>query len=74
MSVAPSLSSPLFLDLEDKRVWRGEQHWQLTPKAFAVLCYLVEHSGRLVTKDELLHAVWPNLARRQFFKGGQNRE
>jgi DNA-binding winged helix-turn-helix (wHTH) protein/predicted ATPase len=60
MSVAPSLSSPLFLDLEDKRVWRGEQHWQLTPKAFAVLCYLVEHSGRLVTKDELLHAVWPN--------------
>ena len=59
MSAAPSLSSPLFLDLEDKRVWRGEQHWQLTPKAFDVLRHLVEYSGRLVTKEELLRAVWP---------------
>src|SRR5208337_2080801 len=32
----------------------------LTPKAFAVLRYLVEHAGRLVTHDELLDAVWPN--------------
>src|SRR5919106_451393 len=60
MSAAPSLSSPLFLDLEDKQVWHGEQHWQLTPKAFAVLRHLVEHPGRLITKEELLRAVWPN--------------
>jgi DNA-binding winged helix-turn-helix (wHTH) protein/tetratricopeptide (TPR) repeat protein len=26
---------------------------------FAVLTYLVEHSGRLVTQDELLEAIWP---------------
>jgi tetratricopeptide (TPR) repeat protein len=32
----------------------------LTPKAFAVLRYLVEHAGRLVTQDELLEAVWPD--------------
>jgi len=30
----------------------------LRPKTFAVLRYLVEHAGRLVTKDELRHAVW----------------
>ena len=30
----------------------------LTPKAFAVLAYLVEHAGRLVMHDELLEAVW----------------
>jgi predicted ATPase/DNA-binding winged helix-turn-helix (wHTH) protein len=60
MPLAPTLSSSLFLDLEDKRVWRGEQHWQLTPKAFDVLRHLVEHSGRLVTKEELLRAVWPD--------------
>jgi DNA-binding winged helix-turn-helix (wHTH) protein len=49
---------PLRLDLENEWVWLGEQQLRLTPKAFAVLRYLVERSGRLVSKDELLHAVW----------------
>ena len=31
----------------------------LTPKAFDVLRYLVEHADRLVTQDELLEALWP---------------
>ena len=34
----------------------------LRPKTFAVLRYLVENSGRLVAKDELFAAVWPNIA------------
>lgn len=34
----------------------------LRPKTFAVLRYLVENSGRLVSKDDLFAAVWPNLA------------
>jgi adenylate cyclase len=34
----------------------------LRPKTFAVLCHLVENSGRLVSKDDLFAAVWPNLA------------
>src|SRR5262249_55136740 len=29
------------------------------PKAFAVLRYLVEHAGQLVTQEDLLAAVWP---------------
>lgn len=33
----------------------------LRPKTFAVLRYLVENSGRLVSKDELFAAVWPSL-------------
>src|SRR5260370_39438157 len=33
---------------------------RLTPKAFAVLGYLVEHAGRLVTQDELLNWLWPD--------------
>jgi DNA-binding winged helix-turn-helix (wHTH) protein len=32
----------------------------LRPQAFAVLRYLAENSGRLVTKDELMHALWPD--------------
>lgn len=38
---------------------RGDERILLTSKAFAVLRYLVEHTGRLVTHDELLDAVWP---------------
>ncbi len=34
----------------------------LRPKTFAVLRYLVENFGRLVSKDELFAEVWPNLA------------
>jgi DNA-binding winged helix-turn-helix (wHTH) protein len=35
---------------------------RLRPKTFAVLRFLVENAGRLVTKDEVFAAVWPNLA------------
>ena len=34
----------------------------LRPKTFAVLKFLVENSGRLVSKDDIFTAVWPNLA------------
>src|SRR5262245_28828073 len=37
----------------------GERVISLRPKTFAVLRYLLQHPGRLVTKDELLDAVWP---------------
>ena len=33
---------------------------KLRPKSFEVLKYLVENSGRLVGKDELIAAVWPD--------------
>src|SRR5215471_8751715 len=34
---------------------------ELRPKSFEVLCYLVENAGRLVTKEELTEAIWPNV-------------
>ena len=47
------------LDLVNERLWRDEQAIALPPKEFAVLLYLVRNPGRLVTKDELIEAVWP---------------
>jgi DNA-binding winged helix-turn-helix (wHTH) protein len=47
------------LDLANQCLWRGEHSVPLTPKAFDVLRYLVEHPGRLVTQDEILEALWP---------------
>src|SRR2546425_11988949 len=32
----------------------------LPPKAFDTLLFLVEHRERVVSKDELLHALWPD--------------
>jgi len=34
----------------------------LRPKSFALLVYLACHPGRLLTKDELIEAVWPDVA------------
>ena len=34
----------------------------LRPQAFAVLRYLADHAGQLVSKDELMQAVWPATA------------
>jgi len=34
----------------------------LRPKTFAVLRYLIENRDRLVSKDDLFSAVWPNVA------------
>ena len=47
------------LDTVNHCLWRGEERVSLTPKAFDVLRYLVEHAGRLVTQDEILAALWP---------------
>jgi DNA-binding winged-HTH domains len=35
---------------------------RLRPKSFAVLRYLVENHGRLISKEELIEAVWPDTA------------
>ena len=47
------------LDIVNHCLWRGEDRVSLTPKAFDVLRYLVEHADRLVTQDEILGALWP---------------
>jgi predicted ATPase len=47
------------LDTLNECLWQGGARIGLPPKPFAVLRYLVEHAGRLVTHDELLDALWP---------------
>jgi class 3 adenylate cyclase/DNA-binding winged helix-turn-helix (wHTH) protein/tetratricopeptide (TPR) repeat protein len=50
------------LDPDHACLWRDAESIVLPPKAFAVLHYLVLHPDRLITKDELLNAVWPETA------------
>jgi DNA-binding winged helix-turn-helix (wHTH) protein/tetratricopeptide (TPR) repeat protein len=56
---------PFRLDTVNQCLWRhkdsgDDERISVTPRAFGVLQYLVEHSGRLVTHDELLDALWPD--------------
>ena len=39
----------------------GDRVIELRPKAFEVLRYLVENAGRLVTKEEFIKAIWPDV-------------
>jgi len=50
------------LDPVNACLWRSTEAVPLPPKIFAVLHYLVTHPDRLVRKDELLDAVWPETA------------
>src|SRR6266404_2186477 len=50
---------PYRLDTVNHCLWRADSRLSLTPKAFDILRYLVEHADRLVTQDEILEALWP---------------
>src|SRR5262245_9253284 len=50
--------APFRLEKHNRRLLRGEEPLALRPKAFDVLAFLAERPGRLVTKQELLDAVW----------------
>jgi adenylate cyclase len=50
------------LDLDRGSLFLEGNEIALRPKTFAVLRYFVENSSRLVSKDDLFAAVWPNLA------------
>ena len=39
-------------------VWRDERRLALSRKAASVLAYLVSHAGHVITREELLQAVW----------------
>ncbi len=48
------------LDSRKRTLYRADAAISVTPKAFDVLLYLAQNPNRLVTKEELLQAVWGN--------------
>ena len=46
------------VDPQGYRLLRGEHEIALERRAFDLLCYLLTHRDRVVTKDELLEQVW----------------
>ncbi|MDW8064502.1 MAG: response regulator transcription factor [Anaerolineae bacterium] len=51
-------SGELLLDRLHRQARKGEQPLNLTPRAFAVLEYLMLHPGEPIARERLLDAVW----------------
>ena len=52
--------SPLRLDLKAGRLWKGEHTIELRPKPWNLLLYMAQRPGELLSKQELMDAVWPD--------------
>jgi DNA-binding winged helix-turn-helix (wHTH) protein/TolB-like protein len=50
---------PFRLEPAEHRLTRDGSPVALAPKAFELLVFLVQNQGRLVTKDQIMQAVWP---------------
>jgi DNA-binding response OmpR family regulator len=51
-------SGDLILNRRTRRAYAGSEELRLTPKAAALLEYLMTHPDELLTRDRLLDAVW----------------
>ena len=48
----------LMIDPEGYEVTRGNETLELTPKEFELLVYMARNRGRVLSRDQLLNAVW----------------
>lgn len=48
------------LEAGKRRLFRRGDPVPLTPKVFDTLLHLVQHQGKVIAKDELMRAVWPD--------------
>src|SRR5262245_25466157 len=51
---------PFRLEVKERRLLRSSEAVQLRSKVFDTLRVLIENHGRLVSKAELMKAVWPD--------------
>jgi len=49
------------LDTANQCLWRGQERMAIPPKPYDMLRYLVENPGRLITQDEFLEKLWPEI-------------
>ena len=61
MTASPTFDfRPYRLDPAKRLLLRDGEPVPLAPKAFDTLLFLIEHRERVVSKDELLRALWPD--------------
>ena len=53
---------PFVVDAVKRQLWREGSLVPITSKTFDVLIVLLEHRNHIVSKDELLNRVWPEIS------------
>lgn len=51
-------SGALRVDAQARQAWRDGEPLSLSPKEFQLLCLLMQHRGRALSRDELIASVW----------------
>ncbi len=51
---------PLRFDLREERLWNAEQLVNLRPKTWALIRYMAERPHELLSKQQLIDALWPD--------------
>ena len=51
---------PFRIDSEERLLFRGDELIPLTPKVVDTLLALLSSDGRIVEKEDLVKAVWPD--------------
>jgi DNA-binding response OmpR family regulator len=52
------VAGDLKVDLRSRRVWRGDKLVDLSSREFALLEYLMRHPGQVLSRQQILSAVW----------------
>ncbi|ETT32269.1 MULTISPECIES: VanR-ABDEGLN family response regulator transcription factor [unclassified Paenibacillus] len=52
--------SGLRMNVDTHECWLNEEALSLTPTEFSILRMLCEHRGRVVSSEQLFHAIWGN--------------
>jgi len=58
---ASFLLTPYRFDTATGTLWHGKRARRLRPRAAALLCFLLERRGALVTSADILAALWPDV-------------
>jgi two-component system OmpR family response regulator len=48
----------LKLDPATKRAWRADSELELSPKEFSLLEFFLRHPGTVLTRSQIIEAVW----------------
>src|SRR5258707_1031215 len=51
---------PFRLNVQERLLEKDDESVSLTPKVFETLLVLVEHSGHVLAKDDLITRLWPD--------------
>jgi two-component system KDP operon response regulator KdpE len=61
LAAGPIVRGDLTIDVDRRRVARGQDEIRLTPKEFELLTFLAQHADRVLTHRTILKAIWgPN--------------